>query len=136
MQETRVQFLGWEGPLEREMATHSSILPWRTPWTVAHPAFLSMGSRVRHDLVSKPPPPVHCWCLRAQSLSRAQLAVTLWTVACQAPLPMRFPRQEYCSRLPFSSPGNLLNLGIEHTSPTLQADSVLLSHVGSPSKYC
>ena len=33
MQETQVQFLGWENPLEKEMATHSSILAWRIPWT-------------------------------------------------------------------------------------------------------
>ena len=33
MQETRVQFLGGEDPLEKEMATHSSILAWRIPWT-------------------------------------------------------------------------------------------------------
>ena len=33
MQETGVQFLGWEDPLEKEMATHSSILTWEIPWT-------------------------------------------------------------------------------------------------------
>ena len=33
MQETRVRFLEWEDPLEKEMATHSSILAWKTPWT-------------------------------------------------------------------------------------------------------
>ena len=33
MQETRVRFLGQEDPLEKEMATHSSILAWRIPWT-------------------------------------------------------------------------------------------------------
>ena len=33
MQETRVQSLGWEYPLEKEMATHSSILAWKIPWT-------------------------------------------------------------------------------------------------------
>ena len=33
MQETWVQFLGWEVPLEKEMATYSSILTWRIPWT-------------------------------------------------------------------------------------------------------
>ena len=33
MQETWVPFLGWEDPLEGEMATHSSILPWEIPWT-------------------------------------------------------------------------------------------------------
>ena len=32
MQETQVQFLGWEDPLEKEMATHSNILAWRIPW--------------------------------------------------------------------------------------------------------
>ena len=32
MQETRVQFLGWEDPLEKRMATHTSILAWRLPW--------------------------------------------------------------------------------------------------------
>ena len=34
MQETSVQFLGWEDPLEKGKATYSSILVWRTPWTV------------------------------------------------------------------------------------------------------
>ena len=34
MRETRVQFLGWEDPLEKEKATQSSILAWRIPWTV------------------------------------------------------------------------------------------------------
>ena len=33
MQETRVQYLGWEDPLEKGMATHSSILAWKIPWT-------------------------------------------------------------------------------------------------------
>ena len=33
MQETHVRFLGWEDPLEKEMATHFSILAWRIPWT-------------------------------------------------------------------------------------------------------
>ena len=33
VQETRVQFLGWEDPQEKEMATHSSILAWKMPWT-------------------------------------------------------------------------------------------------------
>ena len=50
----------------------------------------------------------------------------LWTVARQAPLPMKFSRQEYWSELPFPPPGDLSNLGIEPTSPvspTLQADS-------------
>ena len=46
-------------------------------------------------------------------------SVTPWAVAHQAPLSMGFPRQEYWSGLPFSSPGALPNLGIELASPTL-----------------
>ena len=42
---------------------------------------------------------------------------TLWTIACQAPLSMGFPRQEYWSGLPFPSPGNLPDPRIEPTSP-------------------
>ena len=43
MQEKQVQFLDQEDPLEEEMATHSSILSWKIPWTIAHQAPLSMG---------------------------------------------------------------------------------------------
>ena len=42
-----------------------------------------------------------------------------WTVACQAPLSMEFPRQEYWSGLPFPSPGDLPNPGIKPVSPAL-----------------
>ena len=49
-QETRVQSLSWEDPLEDEMATHSSILAWRIPWTEELGGPHSMGlQRVRHD---------------------------------------------------------------------------------------
>ena len=53
-----------------------------------------------------------------------QTLVTPWTVACRAPLSMGFSRQEYCSGLPFSSPGDLPNPGIEPKSSALQADSL------------
>ena len=50
MQETRVRSLGWEDPLEKEMAVHSIILAWKIPWTAEPGRLLSMGSqRVRHD---------------------------------------------------------------------------------------
>ena len=50
MQETWVQFLGSEEPLEKEMTTHSSILAWRIPWTEEHDGLQVMGSqRVGHD---------------------------------------------------------------------------------------
>ena len=54
MQETQVQSLGREDPLEKEMVTHSSILAWRIPWTEKPGKLQSMGSqRVRHDLPTK-----------------------------------------------------------------------------------
>ena len=45
MQETQVRFLGWEDPLEKKMATHSSILAWRIPWTQEPGGLQSMGSQ-------------------------------------------------------------------------------------------
>ena len=45
MQKTRVQSLGWEDPLEKGMATHSSILTWRIPWTQEPGGLQSMGSQ-------------------------------------------------------------------------------------------
>ena len=59
-------------------------------------------------------------------------SVTLWTVACQSPLSMGFPKQEYWSGLPFSSPGHLPDPGIESVSLAFQADSLPLSPEGSP----
>ena len=54
MQETWVQALGQEDPLEMEMATHSSILAWEIPWIEEPGRLWSMGSqRVRHDLATK-----------------------------------------------------------------------------------
>ena len=50
MQETGVQSLGWEDPLEKKMATHSSILAWEIPWTEEAGGLQSTGSqRVGHD---------------------------------------------------------------------------------------
>ena len=50
MGEPQVQFLGQEDPLKKGMATHSSILAWRIPWTEEPGGLWSMGSkRVRHD---------------------------------------------------------------------------------------
>ena len=52
-QETRVGSLGWEDPLEKGEATHSSILSWRILWTEEPGGLRSVGSqRVRHDLVT------------------------------------------------------------------------------------
>ena len=62
--------------------------------------------------------------LKGQLLSHVQLFGTPWTGARQAPLSMGFPRQEYWSGLPFPSPGDLPDPGMEPESPELQADSL------------
>ena len=78
MQETWVLSLGQEDPLEKEMATHCSILVWKIPWTEERGWLQSMG----------------------------------------------FSRQEYWSGLPFPSPGDLPDPGIEPRSPALQVDAL------------
>ena len=70
--------------------------------------------------------------MKVKSLSRVRLFASPWTVAHQAPLSMGFSRQEYWSGLPFTSPGDLPNTGIEPRSPALQADSLLSERPGKP----
>ena len=108
--------------LEKEMATHSSVLAWRIPGTGEPRGLPSMGSHgVGHDwsdlaLVWKK--------VKVKSLSRVRLCATPWTVAHQASPSMGFSRQEDWSGLPFPSPGELPDPGIEPQSPTLWADAL------------
>ena len=66
------------------------------------------------------------------SLSRVRLFATPWTVAYQAPQSMGFSRQEYWSGLPFPSPADLPNPGIEPGSPALQTDALPSEALGKP----
>ena len=66
-------------------------------------------------------------------LSCVRLFVTPWTAARQVPLSMGFSRQEYWSRLPFPSPGDLPDPGIEPRSPALWADALTSEPSGKPS---
>ena len=73
--------------------------------------------------------------IEVKSLSRVRLFVTPWTVTYQAPWSMGFSRQEYWSRLPFPSPGDLPDLGIEPMSPVslaLQAYYLSTESLGLP----
>ena len=112
MQEPSVWFLGWEDPLEKGMATHSSILAWRIPWIEEPGGLQSMGSqRVRHDWVTNTHTqasahssdcetclPQTGWKFAPTHVHVCSIA-TLWTVAHQAPLSMGFSRQEYWNGL-------------------------------------
>ena len=69
---------------------------------------------------------------KVKLLSRVQLFTILWTVAYQAPLSMGFSQQEYWSGLPFPSPGDIPNPGIEPESRALQADALTSERPGKP----
>ena len=103
------------------MATHSSILAWRIPkdrgaWQ-ATPHGVTKSQTRPKQLSTQ-----YCQKVKVKSLSRVRLFATPWTVTHQAPPSMGFSRQEYWSGLPFPSPGDLSNPGIEPGSPALQAD--------------
>ena len=70
--------------------------------------------------------------MKVKSLSHVRLFATPWTVACQASLSMGFSRQEYWSGLPFPSPGDLPDSGIEPGSPAFQEDTLASEPPGKP----
>ena len=157
MGETRVQSLGWEDPLEKEMAIHFRTIAWKIPWTEEPGRLQPMGwQRVGHDWATS----LHfhsllisilimytcntlsrAWTkksspaldhVKVKLLSRVHLFATPWTVAYQAPLSMGFSRQEYWSGLPFPSPGDLPNPGIKPRAPALQRDALPSEPPGKP----
>ena len=71
-------------------------------------------------------------CVCAQSLSRVQLFATSWTVAHQATLSMEFSKQEYWNGLPFPSPGDLPDPGIEPASFSLAGGFFPTEPPGNP----
>ena len=71
------------------------------------------------------------WCDGVQLLRCVWVFATPWVVACQAPLSIGFPRQEYWSGLPFSPPGDFPTQGLSLYLLHWQADSLLLRHQGS-----
>ena len=70
--------------------------------------------------------------VKVKSLSRVRLFATPWTVAYQVPSSMGSSRQEYWSGLPFPSPGDLPDPGIEPGSPAFQADALTSEPPGKP----
>ena len=134
--------------------THSVMSDSVTPWTVAHQAPPSMefsrqaywsglpfpspgdlpdpGTETRSPTLQADTLPSEPPGKPVQSLSRVQLFIAPWTIAYQAPLSMRFSRQEYWSGLPLPSLADLPNPGIEPRSPTLQADTLPSEPPGKP----
>ena len=138
-----VQFLGWEDPLEKEMATHSWILAWKIPWTEEPSGLQSMGSqRVGHDWATNSFTfTLSRWhrgevsqgssCRDKAQLSYVMCAcsvVQLYPTLCN-PTDCSSPgssvhgifQQEYWSGLPFPPSGNLPESGVEPVSLTSPA---------------
>ena len=78
---------------------------------------------------------LHASKVKVKSLSCVRLFATPWTGAHQAPPFMGFSRQEYWSGLPFPSPGDPPDPGIEPRSPTLQADALTSEPPGKPLRH-
>ena len=102
----------WEYPYISVLLHLDSSPFWPPPWFLNH--MIKQNLREDTQIMSE-------W---VKSRSRVRLFATPWTVAHQVPLSMGFSRQEYWSGLPFPSPGDLPNPGIEPRSPTLQADAL------------
>ena len=79
-----------------------------------------------------PKPSIQCCCLVAQS---CPTLCDPWTVAYHAPLSMVYSRQEYWNGLPFLSPRDLPNPGIEFTSPALAGGFLITQPPGKPHQY-
>ena len=118
--------------LEKEMATHSSVLAWEIPGTEEPGGLPSKGScRVGHDWSDLAAAGLRfIRIVKVKSLSRARVFATLWTVAHQAPPSMGFSRQEYWSGLSFPSLGHLPDPGIQPGSSELQTDSTIWANKG------
>ena len=114
-----LQYSCLENPIDRE-AWWATVHRVAKSWTQ-----LSDRARILASQFS-----VTCACLLSHF--SVQLFATLWTVARQASLSMRFPRQEHWSGLPFPSPGIFLTQGSNPHLPHWQASSLPLSHEGSP----
>ena len=137
----------WTGPLLYHQRISESHLP--TQFTHHYSVFAFMLScPLNHELVKVLfkslflfPQAVQCLtdtcvcvCV-CVSRSVVSDSVTPWSVARQAPLSMEFSRQEYWSWLPFPSPGDLPDPGMEPRSPALQADSSLSEPPGKQQAF-
>ena len=108
----------WHSPGQNTGVGSCSLLQGIYPTQELNPGLLHHRQVYHLSRQSSPNHPI------AKSLNRIRLFATPWTVTYEAPLSMGFSRQEYWSGLPFPSPGDLPDPGIELGSPALQADAL------------
>ena len=137
VREIWVRAQGWEDPLEKGMATHSSVLAWRIPWTEKLSGLQSMGSQkdghaerlTLSFILDFQAQCGGCYCYAVLShFLYVQLFAIPWIVAHRTPLSKGFSRQEYWSGLPFPSLGDLPNPGIKPVSYDSCIDRQVLYH--------
>ena len=97
MQETQVQSLGWEDPLKKEMATHSSILAWRIPWTEEAGGYSPRGCK-ESDTTELEATNTHI-----HTHTHTELTTQLNIYAFVAPEELVFPAVEMCGPIAFNS---------------------------------
>ena len=119
-----------------------SGLPFPSPGHLPNPGIKHGSPTLRvYSLPPEPPRKPNSYScsmlplLLLSLFSHVWLCATPWTVARQAPLSGRFPKQEYWSGLPCPPPGSLPDSGIEPRSPTLQADSLPSEPPGKPHAF-
>ena len=125
-------------PLHLLFSYPEMVLPQIATWPTPFTPDIIFPMRSFLKIVPLPLPqgsylPVLFCFSKAKLLSCVWFFATPWTVAYQAPLSMEFSRQEYWSGLPFPSPGDLPDAGIEPGSHTLQADALSPEPPGKPS---
>ena len=130
------------------VAFHMCIYPFLVSWELYKVSEGGMfpGTSSFHQAPSSPPfmlgqhvlhvyfiPPGYSFIFSVCKSAFLKVQLNLWTVTCQAPLPMGFPRQEYWSGLPFPFSRDHPNPGIKPESAALQADSLPSEPPGKPS---
>ena len=94
MQESQVRSLGWEDPLEKEIATHSSTLAWKIPWTEEPGRLQSMGSqRVGHDSVTS------LSLFKSFMVSGLMFKTSIHLVLTVSPAALQFSQHHWLKRL-------------------------------------
>ena len=115
--------------LPKDLCRHSCI---QCPWPCSRPLLTQGSAKDFWTLTGKSGSYQHMNWIELKSLSHVGLFASPWSVAHQAPPSMGFFRQEFWSGLPFPSPGDLPDPGIEPRSPALRADALTSEPPGKP----